>query len=296
MKTSGYFPVFKFTPASSALPFNINTIQQARDEMREEYDKSYSYDYFRITWILSGRGSLFIDLAKYDFKDNRAICIKPNQVHKLNLSDSAEGYVISFTEQFLNITELEFDLTCQANLFQLFEKKSGIKISNEILSDLKEIVDKMVKEFNNLYLFKADVLKRYLKIFLIYLTRQFDENFRSVIQSRNMEIVQNFMRLIERDFKRKKMVNDYADELCVTPNYLNEVIKKVTGYSAGYQIRQRVVLEAKQIALYSGASMKEIAYELGFLDPSHFSKFFKSVTGKNFSDFKKERVTLEIAV
>ena len=93
---------------------------------------------------------------------------------------------------------------------------------------------------------------------------------------------------LEKKFKEKKMVADYAAELFITPNYLNGIIKKITGFSAGYHIRQRVVLEAKRLGRYSDAGMKEIAYSLGFEDSSHFSKFFKAVAGMNFSDFKKE--------
>ncbi len=84
--------------------------------------------------------------------------------------------------------------------------------------------------------------------------------------------------------------------LFVTPNYLNEIIKKITGYSAGYHIRQRITLEAKRMALYSDNSMKEIAYNLGFLDCAHFSKFFKTITGSNFTEFKKEKLTIAVAV
>ena len=52
--------------------------------------------------------------------------------------------------------------------------------------------------------------------------------------------------------------------------------------------RQRVVLEAKRQATYSGASMKEIAHQLGFDDIAHFSKFFKNFSGLSFSNYKKE--------
>jgi AraC-like DNA-binding protein len=72
------------------------------------------------------------------------------------------------------------------------------------------------------------------------------------------------------------------------------VIKKNTGVSAGHLIRQRVVLEAKRLARYSGAGMKEIAYDLGFNDSAHFSRFFKSIAGTNFSDFKKEGIVLPL--
>ena len=77
--------------------------------------------------------------------------------------------------------------------------------------------------------------------------------------------------------------------LSVTPNYLNEVVKKNTGRTAGHHIRQRVALEAKRMGRYSDIAMKEIAYNLGFSDCGHFSKFFKTATGVNFSDFKKEK-------
>jgi AraC-like DNA-binding protein len=83
------------------------------------------------------------------------------------------------------------------------------------------------------------------------------------------------------------MVADYAAGFAVTPNYLNEIIKKSSGIPASEHIKQRVVLEAKRLAAYSDASMKEIAYSLGFDDVAHFSKYFKNVTGINFSDFKK---------
>lgn len=86
------------------------------------------------------------------------------------------------------------------------------------------------------------------------------------------------------------MVTDYADELIVTPNYLNEVIKKITGFPASHHIQQRIVLEAKRQAAYSNLSMKEVAYQLGFDDMAHFSKFFKNASGQSFTDFKKALV------
>lgn len=150
----------------------------------------------------------------------------------------------------------------------------------------------MVKEFENNNLFRSEMLRRYFKILLIYITRQVEGNFEFVRPTRNLEIVQQFMGLLERNYKEQKMVSDYASMLSVTPNYLNEIIKKTTGYSAGHHIRQRIVLEAKRQATFSGHCMKEIAYFLGFGDMAHFSKFFKNTTGMNFSDFKKERLLL----
>ena len=65
------------------------------------------------------------------------------------------------------------------------------------------------------------------------------------------------------------------------------MIKKNTGHSAGYHIRQRIILEVKRMVTFAGAPTKEVAYALGFSDMAHFSRFFKQNAGLNFSDFKK---------
>jgi AraC family transcriptional regulator, transcriptional activator of pobA len=79
----------------------------------------------------------------------------------------------------------------------------------------------------------------------------------------------------------------YANELFVSPNYLTDVVKKVTGHSASYHIQQRTVQEAKRLIMYDEVTMKMVASSLGFEDLSHFSKYFKKAAGMNFTDFRK---------
>lgn len=278
-------------------PFEINTIEQWIEESCENGNEIPCYkNQFKIIWITSGAGTYNNGTFLSPLEHDHLFCLNDLQHNKFSLNAGAEGYIISFSEKFLNIGELEFDLTCQASLFQLFSKTSGIFVSSELAYNFKEIVARLMKEYANIYVFKTEIIKRYLKIFLIYVTRQFDESFQPVMQTRNRELVQKFMHSLENNYREKKMVADYAGMLFVTANYLNEIIKKITGYSAGYQIRQRITLEAKRMALYTDDSMKEIAYDLGFLDCAHFSKFFKSVTGSNFREFKKEKLTTAMAV
>ncbi|TDE16164.1 helix-turn-helix domain-containing protein [Dyadobacter psychrotolerans] len=101
-------------------------------------------------------------------------------------------------------------------------------------------------------------------------------------------ILNRFIDLVEKKFCSYKMVNQYADELAITPNYLSEVIKRSSGFSASCFIHNRVVLEAKRIAINSDYTMKEIAFQIGFEDPSQFSKFFKLKTGTTFSEFRRK--------
>jgi AraC-like DNA-binding protein/quercetin dioxygenase-like cupin family protein len=290
MKQAPIIPLLKFQ--SGALPFKVQTIKDFTIEQDELNDGPHIHNYYEMIWLMRGQSTLQADMQEYTIENNTIFFLKPNQPHQFQTKADMEGFVFSFTDAFLNAGEYDFDLASQASLYQLFTERPTISIAHEIEEDMKEIVLKMIKEFEYHYSNKMELLKRYFKIFLIYLSRGLDENFQSTEQSRETELVKRFMELLDKNFKEKKMVSEYAGQLLVTPNYLNRIVKKITGFSAGHQIRQRVVLEAKRMGRYSDAGMKEIAYDLGFLDSAHFSRFFKTFGGLNFTEFKREALII----
>jgi len=285
MKEAPIIPLLKFK--SEALPFKVQTIKNFTEEQDDINEAPHSHNYYEMIWLIKGQGILNADMQEYTIGSNTLFLLKPNEPHQFQTQADMEGFVFSFTDSFFKMDEYDFDRVSQAGLCQLFIERRTINISEEMEEDVKEIVLKMIKEFESHYSNKMELLKRYFKIFLIYLTRALEENFQSTEQSRETELVKNFMGLLDKNFKEKKMVAEYAAQLLVTSNYLNRIVKKITGFSAGHQIRQRVVLEAKRMGRYSDAGMKEIAYNLGFLDSAHFSRFFKTFGGLNFSEFKR---------
>ncbi|NJO90517.1 MAG: AraC family transcriptional regulator [Chloroflexia bacterium] len=72
----------------------------------------------------------------------------------------------------------------------------------------------------------------------------------------------------------------------MSPDYLNSVIKSGVGKTAKELIQQRIILESKRYGLHTQLTTKEIAYKLGFEDPSHFSRFFKTSEGISFAQFR----------
>ena len=292
MKQAIIIPLLKFQ--KGALPFKVQTIKNFTEEQDDINEGPHSHNYYEMVWLIKGSGILYADLQEYAIENNTVFCLKPNQAHQFQTTEEMEGFVFSFMESFFKMDEYDFDLTSQANLFQLFSEGRTFKIADEMEQDMKEVALKMIKECESQYSNKMELLKRYFKIFLIYLTRTLEENFQSTEQSRETELVKSFMEFLDKNFKEKKMVAEYAAQLFVTANYLNRIVKKITGFSAGHHIRQRVVLEAKRMGRYSKAGMKEIAYDLGFLDSAHFSRFFKTFGGINFSKFKRGGVVIPL--
>ena len=98
-----------------------------------------------------------------------------------------------------------------------------------------------------------------------------------------------FNMLIDEFFKEQKLVAFYAEKLNISANYLNILCKKNLKISAGQLIQQRVSTEAKRLLQATSLSIKEVAFELGFVDHAYFSNFFKGQTGITPTGFREKR-------
>ena len=285
-KRSTYLPRKILADSTS---FEIQRLEQGHPDIFPGVN-GYISGQYEIIWVLKGEGTHWLNLEKREISEGAIFCIKPDQCHKLETDGALEGFIISFNESFLGIGDQEIESGYRSALMRVFESEQPIVTDHIVTADMQEIAEKLLHEFNNVDLFRAEILWRYLKVFLVYLARQFEqsrtEQFR---QKKTIDLVERFFSLLTKDFGIKRMVADYAGQLFVTPNYLNEMVKKNTGYSAGYHIRQRIILEAKRMVTYADATTKEVAYSLGFSDMAHFSRFFKQNAGLNFSDFKKAK-------
>lgn len=110
---------------------------------------------------------------------------------------------------------------------------------------------------------------------------------RSVAVNRSYAIFDQFIRLLSQHFKHERSVEWYSSELCMTPKHLSEVVKQVSGKTAGQWITTMVVIEIKTLLKQSSLTIKEIAQEMNFPNQSFLGKYFKNVEGVSPSDFRK---------
>jgi AraC family transcriptional activator of pobA len=106
--------------------------------------------------------------------------------------------------------------------------------------------------------------------------------------SRSQVITRDFRALLIQEYKKLKSPGDYAAALHLSLSYLNEAVKEATGFTITYWIHQEVMLEAKRLLYHSSCTVKEIAYELGYEDPTYFSRLFKKTVGKTPGDFREQ--------
>jgi len=253
-----------------------------------------SCHHFDILWIKKGKGSLFVDGKEYPFGGKDIYLLAPGQIRKIQWkAPDIAGYFISFSADFLSLAESSIDFSFWQEHYQENQCLPHIKCCLEVENELDGIVMRMMKEYNgHYYQMRQEMLRGLLKIFMISFSRMYGVENRLANIGRETELVRRFMKMVKRDFIKKKMVSDYANELCITPNYLNKIVKRTSGYPASFHIHQYIIIEAKRKAAFSSLTLKEIAYSLGFHDYAHFSKFFKNHSNISFSNWKRSGALL----
>jgi len=271
------------------MPFVIKTMEEIDEEAGGIADNPHRHNYYTIIWSITATGKHIIDFNEYNIESYSIFFVSPDQVHQIITDPKPTGYVILFTPEFLEKNSIRNDFIANLKLFKKSDETPPLQPSAHMIKTLEPFAEQMLDAFHNKGDMYMESIGAYLKLFLIECNGHcslFPGSNTQIIEV-GKTIVKNFKTIVEQNYNRSHQVKFYADSLNVTPNYLNEVIKSSINVSAKDFIQNRLILEAKRMIIFTEKSGKEIGFDLGFEDPSHFSKFFKSNTGQSLQDFKQ---------
>jgi len=286
-------PSFDLTHDEEKVLFAYKKMEDIWDESLGEQDLPHRHNFYTVIWVNSGSGAHLVDFKRYEISAGRIFFLSPGQVHQVLTKQRPTGLVLMFTADFVCRYNIGEQLLKTLNLFDISAVRPYIDYTDRDISSLTLISERIISLFESdrakSFRFRNETVAAWLKLFLIECSYFIEINGienTQLIESGN-HIVGEFKELLESKFATWHQVNRYSSHMGLSPNYLNNVLKNVTGSSAKEMIAARLVLEAKRDGVNTSLSSKEIAYKLGFSDPSHFSKFFKSVTGENFTNFRE---------
>lgn len=268
---------------SKTKAFEILKLGESRHCLADSFT---STDHFEIIWIKRGTGNLHVDMDQYEIKDDSIFFIVPGQICRFSFPYAPTGYKIAFAPGFFFLGNQTS--SHPVNDLQSLKGCYEIGADNGLPEAMEQLVRSLEKECSEDLQLKSEVLTSLLTVFILYLTRTRKISGSTLGRNRESEINQHFFSLLEKKFMHMKAVSDYASLMAISSNHLSEVIRRVTGFPPSYHINQRIIIEAKRMAMCSNLKMKEIASVLGFADFPHFSKFFKAASGVSFTEFKKD--------
>lgn len=242
--------------------------------------EAHKHDFFMLLIVQHGFGIHAIDFENYVVSDYSVFFLAPGQAHQWDLSPDTIGYQILYAPEFL----------VSGNPDTPFFKPKSIpflKISHAEFQELENELTLIEKEVIQNLSGSKNIVQNRLLIVLSLLKRFYEKTHAHTAIEKNSRLIHHFVLLLEKHYRQHSAVAFYARSLHVTASYLNAVCKKQFGQTAGEQIRDRILLEAKRMLSLTNMDIKEIAYELGFNDTSYFSRFFRKYTHQTPLAFRK---------
>lgn len=291
VKMKDEIPKISFLKKSKAqLEFQIFTISSLfsrKDKLDYPLNMPHRVEFYNILFITKGTGRHYIDFRPYNFMAGSLLFISKGQVHAFEVRPDIDGFLILFTDAFLSKNLIHSDMLSFYRLYnyhlhppvmQSTETKGNIfsNIINEIYREYK-IQDTFAKE---------EILRLLLKLLLLKAERKKRTLIREEKHSEWFLKFVVFRNELEKHFTETRNAKEYARIMNISYKHLNEICKSVTGETIKTFIDNFLILESKRRLAISGASVKEITYQLGFDEPTNFVKFFKKHTCQSPSQFR----------
>ncbi|MCP1381288.1 helix-turn-helix domain-containing protein [Runella salmonicolor] len=232
---------------------------------------------------------------QYDYQDETLIFIAPGQVFGFNLPDQIlvqpTGWALVFHPDFIRGTSL--GRTIKEYGFFSYDVNEALHISErerqivlECFKKIKEELERGIDKHSKMLIVSN------IELFLNYCIRFFDRQF-ITRENINKDILARFENLLNEYFESNQpqlvglpSVAYCAEKLNLSANYFGDLVKKETGKSALEYIQAKVIDLAQEKIFDSNKSISEIAYEIGYKYPQHFTRLFKQRVGMSPLEYR----------
>lgn len=230
----------------------------------------------------------------YDYQKGSVICLAPGQV--IGIEDTGEvfqpkGWALCFHPDLIAGTSLARSM--KEYTFFSYEVNEALHLSERERELFVDCLSKIQHELEHaIDRHSKRLITIHIETLLDYCLRFYERQFITRTNV-NQDILTRFERLLDDYFTKGQAqqnglptVKYCASELCLSPNYFGDLIKKETGKSAQEYIQLKVTEIAKDLVLNPEKSISQIAYELGFQYPQHFTRLFKKLTGYTPNEYR----------
>ena len=259
----------------------------------KDYEQGIILNFYKISFKTAFTGKLRYGQGYYDFEEGGMSFIAPGQLLRMQDEEADyDGMTLHIHPDFLrnyplNNTIKQYGFFSYSAAEALYlsprEKTTILSIYQFIKDELEQRIDK----------FSQDVIISQIELLLNYTNRFYDRQF-ITRKAVNNDVLTKLELLLNNYLNeqtplngRLPSVNALAEELQLTPRYLSDLMRNLTGLSTQQFIHEKVIEKAKEYLARNELTIAEIAYSLGFEHPQSFNKLFKSKTSLSPSAYKK---------
>ncbi|MDE3236417.1 MAG: helix-turn-helix transcriptional regulator [Bacteroidota bacterium] len=239
-------------------------------------------------------GELKYGRSHYDYQEGTLVFIAPGQVLGVQpkvTTFEPKGWALLFHPDLVKGFPLGKHI--QEYSFFSYDVNEALHISEQERQIVLECFRKIQIELNHAVdQHSRKLIVSNIELFLNYCVRFYDRQFLTRDHV-NTGLVEKFDALLNEYFQSGKQqeagiptVSHFAEALHLSANYFGDLVKKETGKTAQEYIHSRLIDMAKEKIFDPAKSISEVAYELGFKYPQHFTRFFKQQVGTTPNEYR----------
>ncbi len=272
----------------------ISITQNANMVVEDEFlNQHFLFNFYKISFKKTLKGKMGYGQSYYDFDEGGMIFTAPNQLLSTSSDDiQYEGLTLLIHSDFLR----NYSLATRIKSFGFFSYSANeaLFLSDKEKQTIFSVFDNIKEELNNtIDDFSQDVIISHIEVLLNYSNRFYKRQF-ITRKAVNNDLLSKIEELLNVYFEKEQGLNkglptvDYlATELSLSPRYLSDMLRSLTGQNAQQLIHEKLIEKAKDYLTTTQLSVAEIAYQLGFEHPQSFNKLFKNKTNQTPVQFKQ---------
>jgi AraC family transcriptional regulator, transcriptional activator of pobA len=263
-------------------PFKIIGItKEVVDSIRINREEAHFHDFEELVIVTEGSLEHYIDFQVEIVKAPAATYISLGKMHRVVERDDLRGWIINFQNEFIPDSKLNF----YSNFFTSTSIPLGIDGCFNRFVSLCEIINAEYVQDN------PDLATiRHLTTALISMIeteRKRNIPVESAVKASQIATFNNFLQILEENFRRDEGVTFYAEKMNMSERNLNIICKNNFQKSVSEIIETRKLIEAKNLLIHTDKTVSEIGYELGYNEKSYFTRVFRNKLSVTPTDFRE---------
>ncbi len=282
------FKEIKFDKSTSGFQFDIANFEDIlkltpTDHNQYEFHK---ISFYAVLIITENSGAYNLNFKDYQYKKGTLFTIRKDNIHKFYES-KGKGILLVFTENFIVNYSNQLETAKTFLLFNEMLASPKLQLNKGEFDEIITLIDLIKKEYFEVKDdYSANIIRKFVQIAVTKLFRIKSKDNIVFDDQKYLTMFLQFQSLVEKECFNHKKVSFYAREMGVTSKTLNNVTQSIIHQSAKALINEVVIIQSKRLIINSPASLTEIAYQVGFKEPTNFFKYFRKNTGVSPSQFR----------
>ncbi len=251
------------------------------------------FNFYKISYKINLQGKIKYGQQYYDFEEGGISFLSPNQIIAAAEDEKDySGYTLLIHPDFLR----NYPLAKSINNYGFFSYSANeaLYLSEKEKTTISEVFEHILQELNSrIDDFSQDVIISHIEVLLNYSNRFYKRQF-ITRKAANHNILSQLEDILNQYFNNEKTltkglptVSYLAEELNLSPRYLSDMLRSLTGQNTQQHIHEKMIEKAKEFLASDKLTVAEVAYHLGFEHPQSFNKIFKKKTNQTPVAFKQ---------